>query len=299
MADKDKSEVLVCKALEIINQHVTLSPDGILEIKDNTPVMHAAELFRQASSLDPTDPHIHFACVSALFVGGQFKSAEDEIKQLLDAYPKFHLGKFFLTDMKSGNARSSTIFSVPEWKVNAKMIPAKYIENTTDFTILPTREQFYPRVVVFEKDSNRWWTQNKLKRVQAEIAVVLDSDIPNVSAIYRRCIGPGLKKPDVQEYADVPQSPENHISKLAWEYLTLVDFVEVVVVDIDNNVLLTQRVALSNKNRCVLGHVQETLRRMSGARVSPQKKMSALLNYKNKVDIDEIERGYFCGEKIF
>lgn len=273
---------------------------GFIEVKDNTPVVHAAELLKQASSLDPTDPYIHFACVSALFIGAQFRSAEDELKRLLEAHPTFPLAQYSLDAFAAGKAiQNSTIFSVPEWTAAARTVPACYTDNTPDFTILPARERIYPRVVVFEKDFNRWWTQSKLQGLQAEIAIVLVSGPPNVTAIYRRCIGPGLEKPDVQECADVLQSPENDISRLAWQYLTLVDCVEVILVDPNNNVLLAQRVALSNQTKNTLGHVREILLRTSGTRVSAEEKTRALLKYSNQADLGDIERGYFSGEKIF
>jgi len=291
---KDEAEVFVRKALDIINRQVVLSL--VFEVKDagdTGSVMEAANLLRQALTVESDNSNLHYAYVGALRLAAQFKTADEENAKLIELRPDYALARFSSEAWNAGAVISPSQFAYPEWTTTSATLPMFYKDKLRTFTIYPAREGIYPRAVLFEKDSEGWWTNEKLRGVKAETAVVLVPGNPNIAAIYRRCTGPGLTKADMQEALVVLDVPKDDVSLVGWEYLVDAVFTDVVVVDRNNNVILNQRVPLSTETKATLAHIRGILLKTKGRKISNQEMLSALQRYQSGAGLEEIERKYF------
>lgn len=287
-------ETLVKIALEIIDRQVVLTPFfKVSDSGDKGPVMEAANFFKQAVSIEPNNPHLHYAYMATLRLALQFKTAEEELQQLIKAHPDFALAKFSLEAWKEGAVISPAMFAYPQWSPLSKGLPPFYSDKLKTFVLFPTREGIHPRAVLFEKDNDSWWTENKLKGLKAEVAVVLAPGSLSVAAIYKRCTGPRLAKPDIQESLIVLDLPKDDTGLVAWEYLCALDFVDVAVIDTRNTVIFNQCVQLSDETKSTLGRIRETLLTTTGRKISDQEILRALQSYQNTADLNYIESKYF------
>jgi hypothetical protein len=255
--------------------------------------MEAANIFKQALSIEPDNPHLYYAYVAALRLALQFKSAEEGLQELIKTHPDFALARFSLEAWKEGAVISPAMFAYPEWTPLSKELPPFYADKLRTFVLFPAREGINPRAVLFEKDNEGWWTQGKLAGLKAEVAVVLAPGSPNVAAIYKRCTGPGLAKPDIQEALIVCDLPKDDIGLVAWEYLCSQDFVDVAVVDNRNTVIFNQRILLSEETRSTLGRIREILLAITGRKISNQEFLRAVQDYQNTADLNYIESRHF------
>jgi len=291
---KDKAVVFVRKALDIINRQVVLSP--FFQVKgtgDTGPLMEAVNLLRQALTIESDVASLHYAYVCALNLASQFKTADEENTKLIELYPDYALARFSSEAWSSGAIISPSPFAYPEWTTTSATLPMFYKGKLSTFIIFPAREGIYPRAVLFEKDSEGWWTIEKLRGIKAEIAVVLVPGNLNVAAIYRRCTGPGLTKADMQEALVILDLPKDDISLVGWEYLVDAVFTDVVIVDRNDNVILNQRVPLSTETKATLVRICGILLNTRGRKISNQEELSALQKYQSGADLEEIERKYF------
>lgn len=271
---------LIRRGLEIIDCYLVIRPDSA------EPVIEALKLLKQALVLEPNNSYLHFAYVGALRLAKQFESAKVQLEELIKAHPNFFLAKF------SQDVSSPTIFSKPEWTPTSKHLSPLYADNLHTSVLWPAREGIYPRAVFFEKDSDSWWTREKLADLTIEIAVVI-ADEMNVAALYRRCEGPGLQKPDMQETAVLLSLPKDQIDLAGWTYLCEQEFLDVVIVDAMNKVILNNRVYLSNKTIVKLNRISSLLLSTPDTKISERELVMAIQNYQNQVDLEYIERKYF------
>ncbi len=291
---KEESASFVRKALDIINRHVILGP--VFQIKesgDAGPVMEAANLLRQALALEPDNAGLHYAYVGALRLAAQFGTAEEENSKLITLHPDYALAEFSSEAWSTGSVISPAPFAYPEWTTTATALPDYYTDKLKNFTLFPAREGILARAVLFEKDTDGWWTKEKLGNVRAQTAVVLVPGHPNIAAIYKRCTGPGLDKPDMQESLVVLDVPKDDLSLVGWEYLIETNFTDVVVVDRSNNVVFNQRVPVSTQTKTTLGRIRDVLLNTRDRKISNQEMLTALQRYQGAANLDDIEKRYF------
>jgi hypothetical protein len=291
---KAETSALVRKANDIINHQVIFGP--VFQVKDagdSGSVMEAAMLLKQALSLEPDHIMLHYAYVGALRLAMQFKTADEENAKLIELHPDFALSRFSCEAWKTGAVVSPSPFAYPEWTPVTKTLPDYYSNRLRTFTLFPARESIYARSVLFEKDGEGWWTKERLRGVKAEIAVILVPGHPNVAAIYRRCTGPGLSKPDMQESLVVLDISKDDPSLVGWEYLVESLFIDIVILDNSNNVVLNQRISISSETRSTLDHIRNILLSNQGEKISNQELLAALQRYQSRADFDEIGRKYF------
>lgn len=294
IAIKKESAAMIKEALDIIGRQVVLSP--VFQVKDSGdagPVMEAASLLKQATSLEPHNASLHYAYVGALRLAAQFKTADEENAKLIGLHPDYALARFSSEAWKAGSVIAPSPFAFPEWTAATATLPDFFAGKLHTSTLFPTREGVYPRAVLFEKDGDGWWTKDRLKNVKSEVAVVLVPGSPNIAALYRICSGPGLTKPDMQEALVVLDAPKGDLSLIGWEYLVEADSLYVVVVDRRDKVVLNQRVAVTPETKATLGRVRDILLRIQGREISSQEMFPALQRYQSGADLDDIERRYF------
>ncbi|GAI29682.1 unnamed protein product, partial [marine sediment metagenome] len=184
-AMKEESATIVGKALDIIKRQVVLSPFFQVEgAGDTGPVMEAAKFLKETCTLEPDNASLRYAYVGALRLAMQFKTADEENAKLIELHPDFALAKFSREAWNVGARISPSPFAYSEWSNTCKTLPKFYTDKLHTFTVFPAREGMYARPVLFEKDSEGWWTKERLRSVKAEIAIVLYPGSPNIAALY-------------------------------------------------------------------------------------------------------------------
>jgi hypothetical protein len=255
--------------------------------------MNAVQLLKRASSLEPADVQMQYAYICALRLTGEFESAEQAMGKLTQSHPEFALGRFTLEGWQNDkDGVAPAVFRYPEWTPDRDALGPFYQRAVKTFVLLPAREGIAPRALLALRDVEAYWTKTEMKQAKVEIAVVWSAAIPNVSAVYARFLLPG-RKPDVQESLAVLDLPKADSVIAAWSYLCVADSVDVVVIDNRNQILLSQRVPLSQQTKQTLAKVRERLLQTKGKKLSPGEVLGACGKYQNSATIDEIERKYF------
>ena len=93
--------------------------------------MEAANKFQEAHHLHEQNPLLHFGLASALHLAAQFKSAEDEMKTIVQLHPDFQLARFAI----GGWERWKSPFTLPSWTPHTESVPP-VIAGTVKTTIL-------------------------------------------------------------------------------------------------------------------------------------------------------------------
>ena len=122
--------------------------------------------------------------------------------------------------------------------------------------------------------------------------MVHESDNPQLVAIYARTLLPG-KKPDMQEYLSILSLPKADASIAAWSYLCDQNFVDFVVIDNQKQIMLNQRVKLSEGTRKTLSDVEKVLLSTEGKKLSDREVLSICQKFQNRYTLDDIERKFF------
>lgn len=297
IGDKDMnqdSSSLIARALEIIDAQLDIGPNlTIRSTGSEGRVMEAALLLKQAHELDPHNAYLHYAYIASLRLASQFKSSEEELHKLVLSHPDFALPKFSLTAWEGNEGIAPAMFRYPVWTPTTKEMPPLYVEKVKTFILFPAREGIYPRAVLFERDNEGWWTPEKLKDIKIELAIVVVPGKPNVAGIYQGSSGPGLEKTDIQENLMVLDVPKDFHDLVAWEYICEADFVDVVIIDRNNSIILNQRVNLSSEAKSKLKEVREILLTTPGKKISDSEFLRVLREYQDTVNLDDIEEKYF------
>ena len=80
---------------------------------------------------------------------------------------------------------------------------------------------------------------------------------------------------------------------MEWEYLCELDFVDIVIFNRGNRILLNRRIALSETAMSKMKEVREILLRTKGKEISKAEILTALQKYQSTIDLDDVERMYF------
>gem|GEM_PF-3308217 len=289
-----ETTALVKRALQIIDERVV--PGPVLEVKgagSDGRVLDAVKLLEQAHGLEPANGRLHYAYAASLILAAQFKTAEEELEKLAAAQPDHVLARFSLEAWKAGGMPSPGVFRYPEWSPATSKLPRFYADAVKTFVLFPAREGIHPRAVLFEKDDSGWWTREKLRSVKMEVAVVAAPGDFNVVGLYRKCTGPGLKKPDMQEAVAVLDAPKDDFSVVGWEYLCDQNFMDIVVIGAKDSIVINQRIPLSEKTKSSLKKVRDILVKNPGRVVGREDMMRAIRAYQNRSSMDAIEKTCF------
>jgi len=290
----NETNSLIDRALSIIESQLDIGDN--LQIRSSGSegiIMEAVNLFKSAHLVEPNNVHIYYAYISSLRLAAQYGSSIEELKKLIELKPDFALAKLSLEAWEETTDISPSMFRFPEWNTATKVIHQMYKKHVTNFVLFPARNGIYPKAVLFEKDYDNWWTKEKLKDMNIEIAFKLYQSSSNILGIYRWCTGPYLNKPDIQESLTVLDLPKYDHSLVPVEYLCELDSIDIVIFDRNYLTLLNQTVPISNKCKITLSEVKTSLLNSQGRKFSSVEIMNALINYQNNNTLDNIERNYF------
>lgn len=291
----DKARDCVSAALSIISTQVRVERGRtfIQSAGSEGRMMEAVHNFKQAHELQPTNAMIHFAYASSLRLALQGHEALAELQRIVALHPQFALARFTQEAWAVDSRRAPTVFEYPEWTATSNSLPAFYAEPVSGTMLWPARDGIQPGAVFLEKDADEWWNAHKLRDVRIELAVVFSPASPQVAGIYRRCSGPGLAEPDIQESIVVLSSPKSDNTLVGWLYLCEEDSVSVAITNRMQSVVLNKRVPLSDRARRALSQVREALLRTDGRELSQQEWLSAVNRYQSATDLDLVQRTYF------
>jgi len=154
---KEETVAIVRQALEIINRQVKFSPIYQVEgAGDTGPVMEAAKLLKEASTLESDNANLHYAYVGAMQLAMQYKSAREEIAKLIVLHPDYALARFSHEVWNARSTAQPSPFAFPEWTTTSTILPRFYSKPLQTFVVFPAREGIYSRPVLFERDSEGW-----------------------------------------------------------------------------------------------------------------------------------------------
>ncbi len=294
-ADKmETAKVLIDEALKVIERNLEINENlTIRSAGDQGEIMQAYRKLKQASDIEPENLELQYAAICALRVSAQFASALQEMAAFSQRHPEFALAQFTLAGWKEeAEGIAPGVFRYPECTPTMKVLPSLYERKVKTCVLFPAREGIYPRAVLFLKDNEAYWTKEVLKDAKVEIAVVHESDNPQLVAIYARTLLPG-KKPDMQEYLSILSLPKADASIAAWSYLCDQNFVDFVVIDNQKQIMLNQRVKLSEGTRKTLSDVEKVLLSTEGKKLSDREVLSICQKFQNRYTLDDIERKFF------
>ncbi|MEO0250393.1 MAG: hypothetical protein ABIN58_12890 [candidate division WOR-3 bacterium] len=291
---KDETKAMVNDALKVIGQNLEINESlTIRSTGDQGEILAAYRKLKQASDLEPQNLELRYAAICALRLAGQFASALREMAAFSQAHPEFALAQLTLSGwQEEAEGIAPGVFRYPECTPSMKALPPLYERKVKTCVLFPAREGIHPRAVLFLKDNEAYWTKEMLKDAKVEIAVVHESDNPQLVAIYARTLLPG-KRPDMQEYLSVLTLPKSDASIAAWSYLCGQDFVDFVVIDNQKQIMLNQRVKLSEGTKKTLSDVKKVLLTTEGKKLSDREVLSVCRKFQNRYSIDDIERKFF------
>jgi len=291
----DTKQSLIAQALSIIETHLDIGSDlvGIRSAGNRGEVMRAAVLLKQACDLAPADDQLRYARISALRLAAQFKTAGEELNAFIRAKPGFALARYSAESWSGNETIAPSVFCYPVWTPTTTTVPEMYAKHIKTFILFPARDGIYPRAVVFERDTDGWWTPSRLKDVKTDIAIVLSRGMLNVAALYRGINGPGLNKIDVQESLHVIEFSRSDVTSAGWEFLCEQSFIDVVILDANDSILLNQRVTLTEQAKSTLKEVRALLLASPGRDVPHSESLPILRAFQNGIDLDAIANKYF------
>jgi len=292
--EEGRKDQLIREALKIIESHLEINENlTIRSSGDEGSMMQAYRCLKKSSDLEPNNAYLRYATICALRLSAQFASAYKEMTDFSQKNPDFALAKFTLAGWKEEvEGIAPAVFRYPECTPGMTKLPPLYARLVKTCVLLPAREGIYPRAVLFLKDNEAYWTKDMLKDAKVEIAIVHESDNPQLAAIYLRTLLPG-KKPDMQECLGVLSLPKADSSIAAWSYLCLQDFVDFVVIDNQKEIILNQRIRLSEGTKKTLSEVKRVLLTIEGRKLSNQEVLQICGKFQNRYSIDDIEQKFF------
>lgn len=253
------SAKLIGQALRILDDHIDVTRNlwVFKESGSGGKSMEAVKILKQASSDEPDNAHLRFTYITALPIAAQFQTAQDELKTFMGSFPSYSLAHYLSESWEEGPL-SPGVFRYPEWQATTSVLPA-YYRGTSGMALWPARKGIYPRAVLLEKDDEGWWTREKLRDLKVEVAIVLSPGRPNIAAIYRKCSGPGLDRPDHNEGITVLDRPKDAPLVVALAFLCEQKSLDVVIVDRNDKILFNEQIEISLAMRSTLDKVRAVL----------------------------------------
>jgi hypothetical protein len=228
------------------------------------PVMDAALALEQAHRLQPTDPVLHYAWVSALHIAAQFKAAHEEMSRLTQAKPEFLLARFAFESRE----RWVSPFELPEWSDRVTGALPLISPRVRTAVLLPVRDGLLPRAALFLRDANGDFQDvNLLRTARIDMTTVI-SEIknPQVVAINAR-IWDNPRDPYPLEVLDFPLCQRGRSDRSKYEYLCLQEDIDFAVIDARDRLLMNKRIPIPEPMRRVNRQLLELLKTQEGIEI--------------------------------
>lgn len=277
-----EASALISEAIAIIESQVTIEP-GVVQINGSGSegkLMEAANKLQEAHHLHEQNPLLHFGWASALHLAAQFKSAEDEMKTIVQLHPDFLLARFAI----GGWERWKSPFTLPSWTPHTESVPPAIAGTVKTTILLSVREGLSPRATLFLRDSSGDFQDLKtLRSAKLDITSVLSPvTTPQLVAIYAK-IWDNPQSPYEVEELGAPLRVPGHPMRCTFEYLCLQQDIDFVVLDIRNNILLNKRLTMPSKMRQTNQQLLGLLESAAGQEVSTSELVGAMQSHQRQV----------------
>lgn len=272
-----EAAALVSSSLEIIESQVNIDR-GFIQISTGveSKVMVAAYQLEEAHKRHPLNPQLHYAWASALHLAAQFKSAEDEMKDVVKLHPDFLLAKYAIR----GWERWKSPFTLPSWTSLKKSVPQSIAERVITTILLSVRDGISPRATLFLRDvSGDFQDLKALHSAKIDMTSVISPVTdPQLMAIYVK-IWDNLQSPYDVEALEAPLHLQGHPTRCTFEYFFLQQDMDFVVIDNTNNILLNKRLAMPDKMIRANQQLLKLLESSPGREISAFELVSAIQSH--------------------
>ena len=219
---------LISKALEVIRKCVRF--DGTFFSVAGTgsegEVMDAARALERAYKLQPANPELRFAWASALHLAMQYKTAEEEMRRLVEANPQFLLARFAL----DGWEQWKSPFLMPEWGPTVTSGLTAIAPGLQTIVLLGVLDGITPRATLFLRDAQGdFQNASVLNSAKIDVTTVISTITDPQVVTVNACIWDDPKNPYRVEAVDFPLRQRGHIVRRTYEYLCLQQDIDFVV----------------------------------------------------------------------
>jgi tetratricopeptide (TPR) repeat protein len=257
---------LISIALEIIRKCVRF--DGkffsVAGAGSEGEVMGAARALARAYELQPANPALHFAWASALHLAMQYKTAEEEMKRLVEAHPQFLLARFAL----DGWEQWKSPFLMPEWSPTVTSGLSAIAPGLHTIVLLGVLDGIAPRATLFLRDAQGDFQNARvLNSAKIDVTTVISTITEPQVVTLNACIWDDPKNPYRVEAVDFPLRQRGHIVRRTYEYLCLQQDIDFAVIDARNRVLLNKRISMPQRMREVNQRLLKLLRESDGSKI--------------------------------
>jgi len=258
----------------------------VLGTGNSGPVIDGVHEIKKAYDLHPDNYQLHFAYASGLHLAMQYKSAEDEMRKLIEIHPNFFPAKLAIRGWK--NWLSPLVY--PPWNQRTNNVHNTISMQVKTLITLPTRDLIIPRATMFFRDANgEFQDLQALRSARIDIVSLVSSvNNPQVFGIYLAIFdNPG--NPLRLEELDCPIKPRGKMDRLKWEYFCLQEDIDLVIIDRADKILLNKRMKISGKMRNNNKQMLKLLEELDGQDISISELLSAINRHQATIDPNQVQ----------
>jgi len=258
----------------------------VLGTGNSGPVMDGVHEIKKAYDLHLDNYQLHFAYASGLHLAMQYKSAEEEMRKLIEIHPNFFPAKLAISGWK--NWLSPLVY--PSWNQRTNNVHNTISMQVKTLITLPTRDLIIPRATMFFRDANgEFQDLQALRSARIDIVSLVSSvNNPQVFGIYLAIFdNPG--NPLRLEELDCPIKPRGKMDRLKWEYFCLQKDIDLVIIDRADKILHNKRMKISGKMRNNNKQMLKLLEEFDGQDISISELQSAIIRHQATIDPNQVQ----------
>ena len=268
-------KAIIREALQIIEPSVAVGSQ-VTVVKSagaEGQVIEGARKLEQAHELMPNDPVLHYAWASALHLAMQYKTAEEEMRRLVEAIPQFLLGRCAI----QGWERWQSHFKLPPWGASTTAVHPAISAKVKQLVLLGVRDGLMPRATLFVR-VGAGEIQNPKVLLAAKIDIMsMISPItkPQLMAICAR-IWENPKIPWEIEDLGTPLWPRGDYNRRKYEYLCAQRDMDLAIIDSRDSIVMNRRLPMPNRMQQVNTELVKLLDASEGSDISTAETITAI-----------------------
>ena len=279
---------LIREALQIIEANVVVGSQVITVKSEGAEgeVIEGARKLEQAHELMPNDPVLHYAWASALHLAAQFKTAEEEMRRLVEANPQFLLGRCAI----QGWGRWKSHFMLPPWGASTTVVHPAISAKVKHLILLGVRDGLMPRATLFVR-VGAGEIQNPRVLLAAKIDITsMISPItnPQLMAICAR-IWENPKVPWEIEDLDTPLWPRGDYNRRKYEFLCAQRDIDLAIIDSRDSIVMNKRLPMPNRMQQVNAELVKLLDASEGSDISTAELITAIKAHQSRVAPSDVQ----------
>ncbi len=243
-------------------------------------MIEGARKLEQAHELMPNDPLLHYAWASALHLAMQNKTAEEEMRRLVEANPQFLLGRCAI----QGWERWQSHFKLPPWGASTTAVHPAISAKVKQLVLLGVRDGLMPRATLFVR-VGAGEIQNPRVLLTAKIditSMISPVTKPQLMAICAR-IWENPKVPWEIEDLDAPLWPRGDYNRRKYEYLCAQRDIDLAIIDSRDSIVMNRRLLMPNRMQQVNAELVRLLDASEGSDISTADTITAIKAHQSRV----------------